>query len=263
MKINEYFYHLQGRDDFVQKNHTHNEIELIQILSGEGTVLKSDKSYPLKKQFLYFIDARKPHIVHPINCEEYVRNKIVINADSFFSFFREAGLAETAETLLTGPPIPTEKVPQIEHLFKTVVQLCSSQNSTNAGFAHGYILEILHLASSLSASTKQPVESDTVIQKILDFIARKNGLTSLSELSTMLHMNKYYVCHLFKDKTGMTLSDYLAEKRFEKCSSLLTDSACSIEEISVLCGFSNASSLTRFFKKKSGLSPMEYRKSQK
>lgn len=263
MKINEYFYHLQGRDDFVQKNHTHNEIELIQILSGDGSVLKSDKSYPLQKQFLYFIDARKPHIVHPMNCEEYIRNKIVIDADSFFSFFREVGLAETAEALLSGPPISTEKVPQIEQLFKTVVQLCTTQNPINAGFAHGYILEILHLAASLAVISKPSAESDTMIQKILDFISKADGLTSLSELSAMLHMNKYYVCHLFKDKTGMTISDYLAEKRFEKCISLLTNSACSIEEISVLCGFANASSLTRFFKNKSGLSPIEYRKTQK
>ena len=38
LKINEYFYHLQGKDLFVQKNHSHNEIEIIQVISGNGLV---------------------------------------------------------------------------------------------------------------------------------------------------------------------------------------------------------------------------------
>ncbi len=45
LKINEYFYHLKGKDLFVNKNHSHNEIELIQVINGSGMVLKNDKSY--------------------------------------------------------------------------------------------------------------------------------------------------------------------------------------------------------------------------
>ena len=48
LKINEYFYHLQGKDLFVHKNHYHNEIEFIQVINGNGVVLKNDKTYILK-----------------------------------------------------------------------------------------------------------------------------------------------------------------------------------------------------------------------
>ena len=52
MQINEAFYHLQGKDMFVQKNHSHNEIELIQVINGNGIVIKNDSTFELKSQYI-------------------------------------------------------------------------------------------------------------------------------------------------------------------------------------------------------------------
>ena len=64
LKINEAFYHLQGKDLFVQKNHSHNEIEFIQVIEGNGLVLKNDKTFLLQSHHIYVIDARNAHIVN-------------------------------------------------------------------------------------------------------------------------------------------------------------------------------------------------------
>ena len=98
--------------------------------------------------------------------------------------------------------------------------MCSTELSENIGFAHGYVLEILHKAITSDSSTSKS-EPDDVIQRILDIVSRKEGVTGLSEISGILHMNKHYICHLFKDKTGITLSDYISEKLFEKCSNTM------------------------------------------
>ncbi|MBQ8509896.1 MAG: AraC family transcriptional regulator [Clostridia bacterium] len=259
MKINEYFFRLKGKDNFVKKNHTHNEIELIQVLCGSGTVLKNDQSYLLQRQNLYIIDARRPHIVHPINCDEYERNKIVIEADSFFAFCREAGLETVAKELLAAAPIPTGSCPRIEQLYETVSSLCQSGEAANIGFAHGYVLELLHLSHTLSRSKRSDGERDTVLQQILNVITEKNGVTSLSEISAILHMNKYYLCHLFRDRTGITLTDYLSEKIYERAALLLAGTSYGMDKVASLCGFASASSLTRFFKNKSGICPSEFR----
>ncbi|MBQ8248289.1 MAG: AraC family transcriptional regulator [Clostridia bacterium] len=261
MEINEYFYHLKGEDNFVKKNHTHNEIELIQVINGSGTVLKNDTSYILDRQNLYIIDARKPHIVHPNNCDEYERNKIVIGADSFFAFCKEAGLEAVADHLLQAPPIPTGNSPRIEQLYETISTLCNSGTPENIGFAHGYLLELLHLCYSLSRDHNSELTQDTILQQILNVITKKNGVTSLSEISNTLHMNKYYLCHLFKDKTGITLTDYLSEKIYERAILLLDATSHGMNEIAMLCGFATSSSFTRFFKSKSGICPSERRKS--
>ena len=122
LQINEYFYHLQGKDLFVHKNHSHNEIEFIHVISGNGLVLKNDKTYILQSQQLYVIDARKTHIVYPQpeDCKDYIRNKIVIDADSFMEFYGNMGMEKILYKLFNSKPIPTSTNPKIDKIYKTV-----------------------------------------------------------------------------------------------------------------------------------------------
>lgn len=261
LQINEYFYRLQGKDLFVQKNHSHNEIEFIQVINGYGTVLRDENTYLLQSQHLYVIDARKAHIVYPQpdDCKTYIRNKIVIDADSFVYFCNQLKIDNILERLFTSAPISTAESPEIDRIFKKVSILCNSGKQENIGLAHGYILELMHWVSSHFNPSPQ-LQQDTTLQKMLNIISEKEGLTCLSEISDVLHMDKYYLCHLFKEKTGVKLSDYLSDKVYEKSCKLLMGTTYSIEDIAFMCGFASSSSLTRFFKNKSGISPAKFRK---
>ncbi|MEE1224607.1 MAG: AraC family transcriptional regulator [Clostridia bacterium] len=261
LQINEYFYHLQGEDLFVKKKHIHNEIEFIQVINGNGIILKNDCTYVLKNQHIYVIDARNTHLVYPQpeNCHDYVRNKIVINADSFIDFYRNIGAAEMIDPLLNGAPVSTVENPEIDKIYKTIFDLCTSKKRENIAFAHGYITELIHWIY-LNLETKSHNEAKDTFQKMLDVINEKDGLTSLGEISKILYMDKYYLCRLFKEKTGTTLSNYLADKILDKSCKLLASTSYSVEKISLLCGFSSSAAFARFFKNKCGLSPTNYRK---
>lgn len=261
LKINEYFYHLQGRDLFVHKNHTQNEIELIQVISGNGIVLKNDKTYLLKSQHLYVIDARNAHIVYPQpeDCKNYIRNKIVIDADTFMDFCEKTGMGGILSNLFDGEPVSTSSSPEIDKIYKTVHDLCATKKEENIAFAHGYIAELLHFVYS-NSQIKAQDELKGPLQKMLAVINEKDGVTSLREISEILHLDKHYLCRLFKEKTGIRLSDYLSDKVFGKSRKLLESTSYSIEEIALLCGFSSAASLTRFFKTKCGMPPSKFRK---
>lgn len=260
MQINEAFYRLQGKDMFVQKNHSHNEIELIQVINGNGIVIKNDSTFELKSQYIYVIDARNAHIVYPQpeDCRNYIRNKIVIEADSFERFCKSIGIYDILDSLFNGAPVSTKYNPNIDLLYKEICELVSSAKTESIGFAHGYIVELLHWVYSQKDSGRY--WQDTTIQKVLNIISEKKGITSLDEISEALHMNKFYVCHMFKNKTGRNISDYISDKRFENAVKMLKESTRSVEEIAFECGFSAASSFTRFFKNKIGISPLEFRK---
>lgn len=73
-------------------------------------------------------------------------------------------------------------------------------------------------------------------------------------------MNKHYICHLVKEKTGKNLTEYISDKVLEKVFRLLQGTACSMEEIAFMCGFSSQGSLTRFVKRKTGKTPTEHKK---
>lgn len=261
LKINEYFYHLKGKDLFVHKNHSHNEIEFIHVISGNGIVLKNDKTYILQSQYLYVIDARNAHVVYPQpeDCTNYVRNKIVIDADSFINFCVKIGMEEILYKLFNGEPVSTLEAPEIDKIYKTVFELCSSKEKENIAFAHGYITELIYWIYSNSKIQTQN-KSKGPLQKMLTVINEKDGVTSLSEISEILYLDKHYLCRLFKEKTGIRLSDYLSEKVFAKSRKLLESTSYSMEEIAHKCGFSSAAALSRFFKNKCGIPPSKFRK---
>lgn len=254
--ISEAVYQLRGEDAHVTKRHSHNSIEFIECVSGNGAALKDDHAYPLQSKHLYLIDARRPHNIYPTNLSEYVRNKIVMEADSFFDFCDAMGIREDAEQLLASPPIPTALLPEINHIFETVAALYDAKD---VGFAHGYILQLLHLCKK-NCNAALAAAPNAFVERALVLVAENAGVTSLEAISTALHLNKYYLCHLFKNKTGINLSDYIAEKRLETGARLLRETALSIEDIATACGFATAPSFTRFFKEKSGIVPREYRK---
>ena len=210
--------------------------------------------------FFYIIDARNAHIVYPQpeDCRDYIRNKIVIDADSFESFCKDIGIYDSLKKIFEAGPVSTRYNQSVDLCYKKACELFESKKGDKFGFLHGYIVELLHFVyENLDDNISY---SDEIIQKILMFISDKNGKTSLEEISRQIHMSKFYLSHMFKAKTGRNISDYISDKIYENSLKMLKVSTCSIEEIALQCGFSSASAFTRFFKNKSGVSPSQFRK---
>ena len=98
---------------------------------------------------------------------------------------------------------------------------------------------------------------------ILDYIRNNYQATDLEDTARQVNFSKQYVCRIVKEATGDTFSNVLLAERLKVSCNLLTDSNATLEEISVLCGFSTASYFSRIFKKIYGLTPSEYRKKHK
>ena len=74
-------------------------------------------------------------------------------------------------------------------------------------------------------------------------------------------VGKIMLCHTFHEKTGMTLSGYVLEKRLSKAESMLRKGVRPVGEIALELGFSSVSYFCSVFNKKYGMSPLAYRKS--
>lgn len=83
---------------------------------------------------------------------------------------------------------------------------------------------------------------------------------SLELVSDLLGMNASYFSTMFKRGMGVNFIDYLTELRVEAAKELLRDPLRPSGEIAGLVGYESPSYFTRAFKKKTGLTPTEYRK---
>ena len=116
----------------------------------------------------------------------------------------------------------------------------------------------IHCTSFMEDKSSQDCQN---IKKYLDEHYAEN--ITLDTLSEESGMNKYYLVHSFTKKYIRSPISYLNEKRIDESKKLLENTDYSIAEISKLIGFSSQSYFSQSFKKKTLMTPNEYRRSVK
>lgn len=85
---------------------------------------------------------------------------------------------------------------------------------------------------------------------------------SVKEAARACGFSESHFMKLFREFTGMSFNAYLISYRLELAALQLSESDLKIINIMENCGFRNQSYFTRAFRKKYGVTPSEYRKSQ-
>lgn len=83
---------------------------------------------------------------------------------------------------------------------------------------------------------------------------------SLDSISDILHINSSYFSMLFKKAFGVNFVDYLTELRINAARELLSDPFLSAAEIANMVGYESPNYFARVFKKVTGMTPTEYRR---
>lgn len=84
---------------------------------------------------------------------------------------------------------------------------------------------------------------------------------SVQDICRVSSISKTLLYDSFHQRFHCTVSDYINARRVDRSKELLTHTDTSIEEISQKVGFSSASYYSKIFKKYTGTSPLQYRKS--
>lgn len=74
-----------------------------------------------------------------------------------------------------------------------------------------------------------------------------------------LHISPQYLTSIIKKLTGKTISQFIYDLLYSEASILLNQTNLSIQQIAEELHFSDASAFSKFFKRRSGLTPLKYR----
>ena len=81
---------------------------------------------------------------------------------------------------------------------------------------------------------------------------------TLEEIAASLHVNRSYLCRIYKEKTGENIFDLIKKKKLDAAKQLIAHSDLRISDVARQVGFEDAAYFSRFFKKYTGMSPKEY-----
>lgn len=255
-------YHELGRDKMFRIWHALEDHLIIYMCSDGGSIVCSEKTYPIKKGTLCFIGAGKYHYTMPDIPEEYDRSKVHISKD-FLSDVPNANgfLKKFTSDAFIYAFIPEEKQDDVDALFEEMDRYKENAQYNDAITFHA-VIKLLVLIDQYSLESTQATVG--FINKAIDYICDNifHDLT-IDEICAAIHVSKYHFCRTFRSTMNMTVMDYILKTRIVMAESMLRKDTATVTEISERCGFSSISYFCRAFKKEVGRTPLEYRKNMK
>lgn len=252
--------------------HYHEEFELNFIQQANGARrLIGDHTEEITDLELVLIGPNLQHAWYTHQCSSPEIKEITIqfHKDLFDEKFLRRNqlgfirtmLQNSVRGILFSPETIGQIAPRILHLnqkngFYSVIELMSILHDLS-------ISQNSRMLSSSPYNQNKPTNSHRV-QQVFEYLNQHfDKQITLLEVSKLAGMTEESFSRFFKCRSGKTFIDSLNDIRMGHASRMLVDTAQSIAEIAITCGFNNISNFNRIFKKKKKCTPKEFREGYK
>ncbi|AQP54698.1 helix-turn-helix domain-containing protein [Vagococcus penaei] len=236
------------------------------LIVSSNMTLKSQLDYLFKKYFVnVFILPQADNSEQAIHiCQstipEIILYDLSLNDDVFIL---HDSLTNKFPNLRAIYIDSSENFPNIQKVIRSggidyLVEPLNESDTLNS--IHRAIISLNHI--SLLNYQKQSTNSTAhnAVLPLIQFIHKNfQKEISLDELANYMHLNKNYICQLFKKEVGMTFKTYLSNYRVEQAKKLLRETDWALCDISDYIGYADPAYFSRQFKKIEGISPTDYR----
>ncbi len=230
--------------------HWHDNLEILNCIDGEGTVIIDSKPMSITKGTTVIIN---PGSSHHIISDSLVTYHCFIVDYNFLT--QTAGIPEEHNFIAS---VCDEKL--YNHLNNAMAEYTEKR----LGYDIAVKAEILNALSILYRISPNNIQKtdNTYIKNAIRYIKNNfNKDISLEDIANSASLSKYYFTRLFKNYTNCTVNEYIRNVRCREAEYLLSHSSLSVSEIATQCGFNDISYFTKVFKERTGVLPSEIKKS--
>jgi AraC family transcriptional regulator len=99
-------------------------------------------------------------------------------------------------------------------------------------------------------------------RRVLDYIEERLGAKlTLEDIAAAVELSKSHFARAFRSTLGISPMAYVAARRVERAKCMIINSAESLADIALSCGFADQSHLSRQFRRAVGVTPGRWRRS--
>lgn len=152
------------------------------------------------------------------------------------------------------PSLDTVRLSELVERIKTLTD----------GEAEAYFNQLIMIAEHIGNDTTLSKSEESIGTLVKYFV--KNNLSrklSLSDIAFNLHCSTVTLTEHFKAEFGITITEYIRDKRMQLSKKLLIATDEPLREVALASGFADVEYFSRTFKKYHGISPAAWRKANK
>lgn len=271
------FYRMHGTSESFDY-HSHREYEIYFFHAGSCRYLIHNQIYDLEPGDILLMDGMTLHKPNVQPNSEYIRSVVHFSPQWIKGVLKELNSMYLLDAFrkMNHCLIRTRENKKSKQLEK-VVQRLAEVNRRSQTHDKQTITEMKVLLLQVLVSVHQLSEMNFIKlpeKKEYKWVHAENIVTylqsnymydlTLSSIAEVLNLSKSYVSHVFKEMTGFTVMEYLMACRLTQVKYLLEmQPTKSLKSVAFESGFESASHFSRYFHKKVGMTPMEYRRERK
>lgn len=254
--------------------HEHESFEMLYVMQGRATLALNGATRPLPSgglclvapSFRHDVVAEAGSVVVSITFAEHTIESTLyrlLSGENIMSDFFRASLSRGSRGyLLFHLPPSQEARLLIRSIFHEgycrqdyARQICTSYIE----ILFSYLLRSSALDYERYSEDRSEDRSPALLP-IVQYIQANYRTTSLQEIAARFHYEPSYLGKLIKSHLGKNYTEIISDLRVTEAKGLLRSTGLSMEKIAEQTGFQSAIHFSRSFRKKTGLSPSQYRK---
>lgn len=242
--------------------HYHRDyFELTVVTDGRGTIVTNDKKVEVQKNDVY---VSFPHDKH----------KIISSTDDPLTFDNVAFLwektpyrKELRNIMQTFYEADARIVrdQRINQLVSLLLSEFTDQKEFYADCVKNLILTLIvytvrSFNEKIASTERKKTSAETLCARIMNYVdVNALEIENLDDVKAVTDYNYSYVSALFKKTTGVTIREYLLNKKMEIAYALVKENKLKIFEIAEKLHYSDANAFSKAYKQKYGVSPQAHR----
>lgn len=254
------------------QHHSHTCFEITVVDFGSGVYTTNNKSYNMSPGDIFVFSSNEYHCITEVGDKGLKLTNMHFEPRYLWGNYTDSFSEANIDFCFGHSDAFENKIPskRAKIIYSYVEEIKKELNSKESE----YQLQVKSLLNLLLINlvrnfnySDQEISVNSLqfksIQHILNYIDEHfTEKLSLDELAEKAGMSPNYFSSFFKKISGISLWDYISNKRINMAVQLLRENGLgkNILEIATLCGFNNTTHFNKMFKRITGMTPTEYKK---
>lgn len=255
----EYMYsYTKGAPPEQLEMHLHNYYEFLYFMQGDASYIVENNIYPVESGDIFVTRPGELHTLAFHSGKTYERQFFQISRD----FLAEFNLFDKIDARGAGEGNRiTRKIAErygLHDYFREIEHYVVHRRSESDAMIKSYFIQFLVSLNSIEEHAGETSEGGGRIDDIINYLTDNvSPDITLDFLAEKFFINKYYLCHAFKERTGLTIKQFMNTCKITKAKRMLIEGR-DITSLCYDCGFNDYSTFYKTFKRFTGKSPKAF-----